>query len=325
MDLESVQTDIERALLGGERKYTPVQVAELVGVPADRARKLWRALGFADNPDDAVIATDADVEALRLAESLIHVGLIDEDLQASITRTMGQSIGRLAEWQVSMLRHFVPDPSAMEDPETAGLVAGLIPVLERLQVYVWRRHLAAAAGRTLALSADELDSHTMVVGFADIVSFTSLSRRLDEARLGEFIERFEATAAETITLGGGRVVKTLGDEVLFVADQATHGAEIALDLDDRMAGDEDLPTLRIGMAQGTVLTRFGDVYGSVVNMASRLTSIAKPGTVVVDREMAAVLGDEPAYTVRRLRPRSVRGFKHLEPWSLRRSPDRANN
>jgi adenylate cyclase len=321
MEIDTARNRIECALLGGERKYTPVQVAELAGVPQERSRKLWRALGFSDNPDDAVVATDADVEALRLAEGLVQLGVIDEDLQASITRTMGQSIGRLAEWQVGMIRHFLPDPSSMEQPETAQLIEGLIPVLEKLQLYVWRRHLAAEAGRTLAVSSDELDSRTLVVGFADIVSFTSLSRRLDEAHLGEFIERFEATAAETVTLGGGRVVKTLGDEVLYVADTATEGAEIALDLDERMAVDEELPTLRIGMAHGTVLSRFGDVYGSVVNLASRLTSVAKPGTVVVDREMAAALGDEPAYAVRRLRPRSVRGFKHLEPWSLRRSAE----
>lgn len=316
---ESPQIRIERALLGGERKYTPLQVAEMVKVPQERARRLWRALGFADNDDDAVVFTEADVEALRLAEGLVEVGLIDEDLQASITRTLGQSIGRLAEWQVGMIRQFLPDPSSMEQPETASLVEGLIPVLEKLQVYVWRRHLAAEAGRTLAVSPDELDSRTLVVGFADIVSFTTMSRRMDEAHLGEFIERFESTAAETVTLGGGRVVKTLGDEVLFVADAPNEGADIALELDDRMGVDDELPTLRIGMAHGTVLSRFGDVYGSVVNLASRLTSIAKPGTVAVDREMAAALKDEPAYAVRRLRPRSVRGFKHLEPWSLRRA------
>lgn len=316
---ESPQIRIERALLGGERKYTPLQVAEMVKVPQERARRLWRALGFADNDDDAVVFTEADVEALRLAEGLVELGLIDEDLQASITRTLGQSIGRLAEWQVGMIRQFLPDPSSMEQPETASLVEGLIPVLEKLQVYVWRRHLAAEAGRTLAVSPDELDSRTLVVGFADIVSFTSMSRRMDEAHLGEFIERFESTAAETVTLGGGRVVKTLGDEVLFVADAPNEGADIALELDDRMGVDDELPTLRIGMAHGTVLSRFGDVYGSVVNLASRLTSIAKPGTVAVDREMAAALKDEPAYAVRRLRPRSVRGFKHLEPWSLRRA------
>jgi adenylate cyclase len=318
---ESPQIRIERALLGGERKYTPAQLAEMVGVPQERARRLWRALGFADNDDDAVVFTEADLEALRLAEELVRLEVIDADLQASITRTLGQSIGRLAEWQVGIIRNFIPDPSSMERPETANLVEGLIPILEKLQIYVWRRHLAAAAGRTLALSPDELDSRTLAVGFADIVSFTSLSRRLDEAHLSEFIERFEATAAETIALGGGRVIKTLGDEVLFVADAAAQGAEIALDLDERMEVEKELPSLRIGLAYGNVLSRFGDVYGSVVNMASRLTSIAKPGTVLVDREMAAALDDEPAYAVRRMRPRSVRGFRHLEPWLLRRAEE----
>jgi adenylate cyclase len=310
---------IERALLGGERKYTRIEVAEMAGVSSERARKLWRALGFADNEDDKAVFTDGDVEALRLAEALVRLGVVDPEIEASITRSLGQSLGRLAEWQVGVLRDYFPDPSSADQPETAGLVEGLLPVMEKLQSYVWRRHLAAAAGRALAASSDELASQVHAVGFADVVSFTSLSRRLDEAHLGEFIERFESTAAEIVTLGGGRVIKTLGDEVLFVADSAAEGAGIALDLADRISADEELPSLRIGLAYGTVLSRFGDVYGSVVNLASRLTSLAKPGTVLVDREMAAALEGDPALVLRRTRRAHVRGFKHLEPWSLRRA------
>ena len=106
-------------------------------------------------------------------------------------------------------------------------------------------------------------------------------------------------AAEVIATAAGRVVKMLGDEVLFVADDPVAAATIGLGLLDAIDVDGELPDLRIGMARGNVLSRFGDVYGPVVNIASRLTSAAKPGTVLVDRELATALASEPGL---RLRP-----------------------
>ena len=130
------------------------------------------------------------------------------------------------------------------------------------------------------------------------------------------IERFESLAAEVIANASGRVVKMLGDEVMFVADDPVTGATIALGLLDAIEADGELPTLRIGMALGRVLSRFGDVYGPVVNIASRLTSAAKPGVVLVDVVLAAGLEDEPGLRLRRRRPKSVRGYSQLASWRL---------
>ena len=116
----------------------------------------------------------------------------------------------------------------------------------------------------------------------------------------------------------------LGDEVLFVADDPLAAATIGLGLLDSIEVDGELPDLRIGMARGTVLSRFGDVYGPVVNIASRLTSAAKPGTVLVDRELATALPSEPGFRLRRRRPMSVRGYSNLSSWRLSRAaPPRA--
>jgi adenylate cyclase len=118
------------------------------------------------------------------------------------------------------------------------------------------------------------------------------------------------------------VIKTVGDEIMFVADTATAGAAIGLDLSDRLSALDGRPDLRIGLAHGPVLRRLGDAYGTVVNLASRLTALAHPGTVLVDRELASALGDDPRYAPRKLRRVSVRGFAHLQPWLLRRAaPD----
>ena len=91
---------------------------------------------------------------------------------------------------------------------------------ERLLVYAWRRHLAAAAARVEALGAHEEDLHTVevTVGFADIVAFTALSNQLDEDGIGDLVEVFESRCADIVAVHGGRVIKSIGDSVLFVHD-----------------------------------------------------------------------------------------------------------
>jgi adenylate cyclase len=142
---------------------------------------------------------------------------------------------------------------------------------------------------------------------------------LSEVELGQLIERFEGMAADVVALNGGRVIKSIGDEVLFVTDTPAQGAAVALALQDKVASAEDMPELRIGLAYGSILIRLGDVYGEVVNIASRLTSEAKPGRVLGDREIAAALDGHPAYRIRKLRRVSVRGYHHLSPYAIQRA------
>lgn len=322
-DNESVDAgerwDLEQTLLGGERKYTRLQAIAKADVALDRARRLWMAMGFAEVGDDAVVFTDGDVEALRLLDSLVATGLLDSADEVQVARGLGQQLSRLANWQVQDILSRLRKVGG--SPEDLSRVAGeLLPVIGGLQSYVWRRHLAAAAGRALSSTTDELNTQTLAVGFADIVGYTSTTRHSNVDELAALLEAFEFDAAQTIAAGHGRVVKSLGDEVLFVADTAHDAAEIALRLADPARADQNLPTLRVGLAMGRVLSRFGDVYGSVVNIAARLTALARPGTALVDNEMAEKLAQDDHFTLRSLRPTSVRGFHHLRSYSLRRNP-----
>jgi adenylate cyclase len=318
-DLAALQREFERTLLGGERKFTRIEVSERAGISIARAERMWHALGFATVPDDEVAFTDDDVEALRLVAALEDDNFIDQDVESSLARKLGQTQSRLASWQSAMFLEFLGGSklSADEAIEVAGL---LLPAMERLQTYVWRRHLAAAAGRAVA-GSDELARGVRAVGFADIVGFTRMTRRLTEAELGQFIERFEGMAADVVALNGGRVIKSIGDEVLFATDTAAQGAAVALALQDAVSAAGDLPELRIGVAYGTILIRLGDVYGEVVNLAARLTSECKPGRVLVDRELAAALDGHADYRLRRLRRVSVRGYSHLVPYALQRAEE----
>jgi adenylate cyclase len=329
--LASLQAQLEQGLLGGRRHYDRVQVAQRSGVPLDRARRLWVAMGFAESEDpDAVSFTDGDVQALRTIAGLVDEGVIDLDDEVSVTRALGQSLSRLAEWQVTLMNTWLVEKAASSAAggeldldavraEVARASVDLVPTMEALQSYVWRRHLAAAAGRALVGPGEELTRRTLVIGFADMVGYTTLTRSLDATELTRLLERFESAAMSAVAQGHGWVVKTVGDEVMFAASDPVRAAAIALDLRRRVLAEEDLPGIRIGMAQGEVLVRFGDAYGSVVNLASRLTAAAKPDTVLVDRELAAALADDPACALKPMRALRVRGFAKLAPFGLRES------
>lgn len=314
-----------RLLLGGEPRYTRIEAARLADVPLERADQLWRSLGYPTPRDTDRVFADADVAALRTMAGLREAGITDSTSELALARAVGQAMARLSESQVALLRKLATaEPGASRDPEAAAgsaLAAAepLLPRVESLQSYVWRRHLLAASERML-VGTPNRDGETaeVVVGFVDVAGFTSLTRGLTERRLAEFLETFESGVSAAVTKHGGRVVKTVGDEVMFAADTAKAAANIALDLADRVSDLDGRPDLHTGLALGPALHRLGDLYGTVVNLAARLTALARPGTVLVDRDLAGVLGDDPAYELRRLRRASVRGFSHLQPWLLRR-------
>jgi adenylate cyclase len=320
MDTETSALRAEETLLGGPRRYTRVQVSEATGVDRDRAHRLWMAMGFAEVGDDEAVFTDGDIEALRTWNALVDSGTMAIEEEVPHARVMGQTLSRLAEWQAREVIARTDVLAPGEDGRAAGaadLADTLLPVIEHLQSYVWRRHLAAAYERILLAPPGELSAATMTVGFADIVGYTQTSRHSAIEDLAALLETFEEDTSEAVVGNHGRVVKMVGDEVLFVTDRPADAAEIALRLTSPGRPGQGLPALRVGMAAGRVLTRFGDVYGPVVNLAARLTSLARPGTALVDADLAGALRATGNYRLQARRPAAVRGYHHLRSWALR--------
>ncbi|MET9647006.1 adenylate/guanylate cyclase domain-containing protein [Streptomyces syringium] len=333
---------LEALILGAERRYTPFQAARAAGVSMDLASRFWRAMGFADI-GQAKALTEADVLALRRLAGLVEAGLLSEPMAVQVARSTGQTTARLADWQIDSFLEGLTEPQepGMTRTEiTYPLVELLLPELEEFLIYVWRRQLAAATGRVVQAQDDaEMVDRRLAVGFADLVGFTRLTRRLEEEELGELVEAFETTAADLVAAHGGRLIKTLGDEVLYAADDAGTAAEIGLRLIETLTHDETMPELRVGIALGTVTTRMGDVFGTTVNLASRLTSIAPKDAVLVDGAFAEELarnGDAPKseaeaaasaspeevekyrFALQPMWQRPVRGLGVVEPWLLTR-------
>ena len=319
VDLSAGLDAIEELILGEAPHLTRLQVTEQAGVSLEVARELWRLLGFPEQDDDDVAFTEADVQALRYSHDLMKLGILSPERQAALVRTWGRSFARLAEWQTRLLTEV-----ALENDDPVGQITALteevLPRLETLQNYVWRQHLAKASRRMMTTESLGSDVTQLAVVFVDIVGFTSRSKELSDIELVTWIEFFEAECSAAVNEHGGRVIKNIGDEVLFVADDVAQAAEVALLLTSRGADDEDdFPAVRAGIAYGEVVARLGDVLGPTVNIASRLTSVARPGTVLVDDGAHDALADAPAYSFRRLRRTSVKGYERLQPWALRRS------
>ncbi|MGN6162203.1 MAG: adenylate/guanylate cyclase domain-containing protein [Marmoricola sp.] len=318
LDPQEVIELLEGALLDGPPTLTSDEVAARTGVPKEVARQRWRALGFTQVPDGEVAFTEADVHAIELVERLLDLGLAQAENESALIRTVGRGFARMAEFQAGVIARSL-GLAEMESAQLAETLEELRPLLEEVMSYVWRRH-AVSAGARLALGATGDGSEpSMVAGFADIVGFSRRSRTMRGDELGHLVEDFDARTVEIVGDHRGRVIKTIGDEVFFVADDPLDGALIALELLELTERRTDFPELHIGLAYGPVLARLGDVYGPVVNLASRLTSVARPGRIVVDRHLAEVLADRPELRLRRLRRKAVKGYRHLEPWSLKRA------
>jgi adenylate cyclase len=341
-DLSQALDTVERYLLGDAPTLTRIEVCEQAGVPIEVAQELWRQLGFPHQPDDAVAFTKADVRALEYTHDLVKLGILGPDRQAALVRTWGRSFARLAEWQTRLLTDVALE-SADPVQQVTDLASEVLPRVEALQAYVWRRHLASAGNRLMASDSAGSDTSRLAVVFVDIVGFTSRSKELTESGLVRWIEYFEAECSGLVLDHGGRVIKNIGDEVLFVADDVAEAADAALTMTARGADPgDDFPEVRAGLAYGDVVSRLGDVFGPTVNIASRLTSVARPGSVLIDQGAhGALTGDakgssdsngpndqnDPAqdesehagFSFRRMRRTSVKGYSRLQSWVLRRS------
>ncbi|MGI8701800.1 MAG: adenylate/guanylate cyclase domain-containing protein [Nocardioidaceae bacterium] len=321
----TTRDDIEREILGEAPSLTS---ADLVGsgqASDVQVRRLWRALGFAD-AGAAVAFTQADVEAVAMLQALVASGTVDFETAVRLTRAVGHTMARLADWQVSTLTQRVEDIERTGRGTGSRLSTGLEfvraiePSFEHLMAYAWRRHLAAAVGRVEALGATDADLHTSraTVGFADLVSFTRLTTGIAQDALADVVEGFESMCLDLVAARGGRVIKTLGDSVLFVAATPRLGVDIAADVVEQIGADPALPDVHVGLATGPVVMRLGDVFGSPVNMASRLTGVARRNRVICDPATAAAMLAEAGYSQRPLTERGLRGFGLISPVAIKR-------
>ena len=315
---------LSRAILGEEPIHSALEVADETGVTIEQLRRLWRALGFPEAGAE-VAFTQSDAGAVSTLTGIVEAGSIDFDMAVMLTRAVGQTMARLADWEVATLVNRVEELERGEEA-TGSRVGSALRLLEEvnlpfeeLLIYAWRRHLAAAVARIEALGAKEEDLSTsqVSVGFADIVSFTALSNEITRERIGDLVEVFESRCSDVVARNNGRVIKSIGDSVLFVNDDPIRAYDTAEGIISVIGRDKRMPDVRVGLASGSVVMRMGDVFGPPVNMAARLTQVARRNRIIIDAATARLL-PEDQFETRRLPARPMRGFGILEPVAVRR-------
>ncbi len=343
--------DLEASLLGGERDLTLRDLAERAGpgVRAEDVQLFWRTLGLPYADTDERLFTDDDAEAVARIADLERSGRIDRRTAVTLTRALGHQSERLVLWQVEALVEDVAQRRSLDDTSARLVVldelSELAPVLEGQLVHSFRRHLAAMAGRFAAEFAEarttpQVDPSALplsrAVGFADMVSFTRRTAGLGSTDLSAFVQRFETAARDIVAGAGGRVVKTIGDAVLFIADDVATGARVAVGLARELGGPADVEArseedtgieegargvtpVRVGFVQGRVLSRFGDVFGSSVNVAARLTDIAQPSTVLTDQATAELLAGDDRFVLEPQPARELQGLGTIAPVLVRQA------
>lgn len=298
--LSTVEQRVE-ALLRGREKYTLVEAASLSGMTLVEARRFWLYMGFPVIQDEGrdIVCTDDDVAAMERQKQVLDSGGLDQEALNSLIRAESHTADRLALWQYETLAGYAE--------RTLGLdgISSRFWVLDHLgdfqdffaqsSEYAWRRHLSSLLRRSEAeASAMDLSDARDVqlqraLGFADMVSFTHYSNELTPGELVTLIETFETTCRNVIASQGARVVKTIGDAFLYIADDLITGAEVALGIVEQLRQTPGMLPVRASLVWGGVVSRFGDVFGPTVNLASRLADAAPAGGVLTDRHTANIL------------------------------------
>jgi adenylate cyclase len=309
---------LDRVLMPGAPAYDTMSLARVSGVDADLLERLWRALGFPNVPGDARVFTEDDANAARRLFGRADTDELEQANVIQLVQVVSGAMARIASVEAGSIADVIQRlaASGLSQEQIADVL--IRPErwedLRALIDYEHRVQLRAALWRRLVL--DAVPDAVVGVAFADLAGYTKATAHLDPDEITALVARWEDLAYDTVTAHGGRIVKTIGDEVMFVG-LAPGVVDAVLSLRDAADADPDLLSVRAGVAAGPVVARNGDYYGPVVNLASRLTEIAAPGEVLAP----VILRDQVADPTIVWVPhgvRRIRSIGEIETFALER-------
>jgi adenylate cyclase len=275
-----------------DRRYTSAEVAELTGIAEDFLVRMRRAMGLPVPEPDEAVYTEAEVETTRNIHVARAAGISDDEL-LDLMRVLGRGLSQVAELLRAVPLKLILQPGISESQlaqDYARAAEQLYPLVDPLVSNVLALHMRHATQSTvvseLERSGGQLPgSREVGVAFADLVGFTRLGEEVPPDELGRLAVRLESLAAEA-AVAPVRLVKTIGDAAMLASPEPEPLLDATLTLIDAAdAEGEDFPQLRAGAALGQALPRAGDWYGRPVNLASRITDVARPGSLLVEREL----------------------------------------
>lgn len=306
--------------LGDGADHTLTDVAQAARLPSPYTRELLQALGRPDPARGEQAFTNEDVELARIARQMIDAGLPAHEL-TEVSRVIGLAMSQSAEAVRRMVGVAFLEPGDTEEALGARYIEAvdkLAPLVPELFSLSFRAHLRDGISGELLTEAERhsgqlADTEQIAVGFADLVGYTSIGDRVSAGELGSIAGRFAALGVSAARRPV-RLVKTIGDAIMFVSPDPTALIEVMVDLRvDVHRADPPLPEVRIGVAFGPGTPRSGDWFGTAVNLASRVVEAAKPGQLLVTDELAVQVTSE---RWRKRRRRTMKGLDgRVRLWS----------
>jgi adenylate cyclase len=310
------------ALWGDRERLNLDEVAAAANVDPQLIARTWRAAGFPEPDPDPDLRTflRRDVEILAIVGA--GIDFLGEMVTIQMIRVLGAAAARVADASISAVVVNIVPQAAKQDASGLQLARAnaesmvLLDGMTRAFDTLLRHHIERGFRPLEALDAAVgIDLVRRSVGFADLVDSTAWTQQLDLPALSRALSLFDSTASEIVVERGGRVVKLIGDEVMFVANDPARATDIALALVDAFAAHDVLPAVRTGVASGDVLARDGDYSGPVVNLAARAVRLARPSTLLVDAETLHALDGSTAFSSRTAGAFTLKGFENDVPLS----------
>ena len=269
---------------------TAEDVAARIGVAAEQVRAITLAAGLRPGSADERMFTETEAETFRAL--IAGAAFLGPAATKRLARIAGSCMAQIAEAVLALYLVAAEAPlRAANASELTFAQANLrairsLDALDFVLPVLFRAHLATAIRRQRSAQPEQsVDTLDLTVGFVDLVSFTTLSGRMSNRELDEVIDRFEESAHDVVAACDGRLVKLIGDEMMFVCVDASAACDIALTIIERFEGDQAVRP-RGALASGELLFRSGDYYGPIVNLAARLADLAVPHEILVTPEVA---------------------------------------
>jgi class 3 adenylate cyclase len=294
----------------GRPTYSLRTAADALGVPLKDVAHAWTLLGLTVAGPDQPTLSQADVDALE-AWFRFKV-MVGDDSAFGMLRVLGSAMARLAEAESAMIRAATPDiqinhtHDELATAQAYRTVAEFVPRIGALLDAVHRHHLISARTHFEGVIRDSSANVVCGVGFADLSGFTSLTQMLTPAELSLVLNEFSATVSDVVHADGGRVVKFIGDEVMWVSATAERLAKAAMDLVNHPRAREEGLQIRAGLGYGQSLAINGDYFGNVVNLAARLVAAAEPGQILATMD---VYDELPHWDLTAQEPLTLKGFE----------------
>ena len=295
----------------GRPAYSLEEAAERLGMEPASLGRIWENM-FAGTQDQ--FFTEDDLQGLALANAAMQAGLPEEALN-QLMRTWTETLGRAADAASRMVHFYVHEQGERNTHTGLTEFNELSPLLEPSILYFLRKGLLRAVPGDFVLHVEEECGRRprsdvpgqlqSAIAFVDLAGFTGLTEAMGDVRAAAVLKRYGELVWDAVGHHGGQVTKQLGDGFMVLFHHPRNAVRCMLEIERRVAAENQFPACRAGIHWGSVLYREGDYVGTAVNLSARIASVALRHQVLLSDEARREIGDLPGVSFRRMAGKGV--------------------